>query len=225
MLIKVQEIYKSAIKCNDCFANNKYGIQRGLVSKAQPRWIGKNYFSSNKKVVMVAINPGNVGKKSSYNKIKAAEDFQDKIMKFWRDNSKWDELMSFINEDMENWGNGRYKKFYFDLMKLKIDEVALMNMMLCSATPVGGTRNAYSKQTLENCYNRFTRKIIIELNPEFIILSGTLVNNAMKKFKDELLKDLPNTQIINTFHYRPQNPNDWARADEDAIQVSKLLFN
>ena len=47
MLIKVQEIYKSAIKCNDCFANNKYGIQRGLVSKAQPRWIGKNYFSSN----------------------------------------------------------------------------------------------------------------------------------------------------------------------------------
>ena len=225
MLIKVQEIYKSAIKCNDCFANNKYGIQRGLVSKAQPRWIGKNYFSSNNKVVMVAINPGNVGKKSSYNKIKTAEDFQDKIMKFWRDNSKWDELMSFINEDMENWGNGRYKKFYFDLMKLKIDEVALMNMMLCSATPVGGTRNAYSKQTLENCYNRFTRKIIIELNPEFIILSGTLVNNAMKKFKDELLKDLPNTQIINTFHYRPQNPNDWARADEDAIQVSKLLLN
>ena len=225
MLIKVQEIYKSAIKCNDCFANNKYGIQRGLVSKAQPRWIGKNYFSSNKKVVMVAINPGNVGKKSSYDKIKAAEDFQDKIMKFWRDNSKWDELMLFIDEDMENWGNGRYKKFYFDLMKLKIDEVALMNMMLCSATPVGGTRNAYSKQTLENCYNRYTRKIIIELNPEFIILSGTLVNNAMKKFKDELLKDLPNTQIINTFHYRPQNPNDWARADEDAIQVSKLLLN
>ena len=225
MLIKVQEIYKSAIKCNDCFANNKYGIQRGLVSKAQPRWIGKNYFSSNKKVVMVAINPGNVGKKSSYDKIKAAENFQDKIMKFWRDVSKWDELMSFINEDMENWGNGRYKKFYFDLMKLKIDEVALMNMMLCSATPVGGTNNAYSKQTLENCYNRYTRKIIIELNPEFIILSGTLVNNAMKKFKDELLKDLPNTQIINTFHYRPQNPNDWARADKDAIQVRKLLFN
>jgi hypothetical protein len=110
-------------------------------------------------------------------------------------------------------------------MKLKIDEVALMNMMLCSATPVGGTRNAYSKQTLENCYNRYTRKIIIELNPEFVILSGTVVNNAMKKFKDELLKDLPNTQIINTFHYRPQNPNDWARADEDAIQVSKLLLN
>ena len=72
--------------------------------------------------------------------------------------------MSFINEDMANWGNGRYKKFYFDLMKLKVDEVALMNMMLCSATPVGGTKNAYSKQTLENCYNRFTRSIILELN-------------------------------------------------------------
>ena len=47
MLIKVQEIYKSAIKCNDCFGDEKYRIQRGLVSKAQPRWIGENYFSSN----------------------------------------------------------------------------------------------------------------------------------------------------------------------------------
>ena len=48
-------------------------------------------------------------------------------------------------------------------MKLKFDEVALMNMMLCSAMPIGGSRNAYSKQTLENCYNRFTRQIILEL--------------------------------------------------------------
>ena len=108
-------------------------------------------------------------------------------------------------------------------MKLKVDEVALMNMMLCSATPVGGTKNAYSKQTLENCYNRFTKSIILELNPNFIILSGSLVNNAMKKFKDDLLKDLPNTEIINTFHYRPQNPKDWKRADDDAMRVSQLL--
>lgn len=223
MLNKVQEIYKSAIKCNDCFGDKKYRIQRGLVSKAQPRWIGENYFSSNKRVVMVAINPGNVGNKSSHGKMKAAKDFQDKIIKFSKDNSKWHELMSFINEDMANWGNGRYKNFYFDLMKLKVDEVALMNMMLCSATPVGGTKNAYSKQTLENCYNRFTRSIILELNPNFIILSGSLVNNAMKKFKDDLLKDLPNTKIINTFHYRPQNPKDWKRADDDAIRVSQLL--
>ena len=103
-------------------------------------------------------------------------------------------------------------------MKLKVNEVALMNMMLCSATPVG-TKNAYSKQTLENCYNRFTRRIILELDPKFIIL----VNNAMKKFKDDLLKDLPNTKIINTFHYRPQNPKDWKRADDDAMRVSQLL--
>lgn len=63
MFIKVQKIYQDAIKCNDCFDNKDYGLQRGLISKAQPRWIGKDYFASNKRVVMVAINPGNVGKK------------------------------------------------------------------------------------------------------------------------------------------------------------------
>ena len=46
------------------------------------------------------------------------------------------------------------------------------------------------------------------------IHSKEKVIDAMNKFKDELLKDLPNTQIINTFHYWPQNPNDWARADK-----------
>lgn len=225
MLIKVKKIYQNAITCNDCFENTNYGLQRGLISKAQPRWIGKNYFSSKKRVVMVAINPGNVGKKSAYEKIKAAKDFQEKIIKFNEDASKWNELMSFIKHDMENWGNGRYKKFYFDIMKLKFDEVALMNMMLCSAMPIGGSGNAYSKQTLENCFNRYTRHIILELNPKFIILSGTLVKNAMNKFKENLLKDLPETQIINTFHYRPQNPNDWERADQDAHNVSKLLLD
>lgn len=224
MLIKVQKIYQDAIKCNDCFDSKDYGLQRGLISKAQPRWIGKDYFASNKRVVMVAINPGNVGKKSAYEKINAAKEFQEKIIQFSEDTSKWNDLMAFIKHDMENWGNGRYKKFYFDIMKLKFDEVALMNMMLCSAMPIGGSGNAYSKQTLENCYNRFTRQIIIELNPKFIILSGTLVQNVMKKFKESLLIDLPETEIINTFHYRPQNPNDWERADQDAFKVSKQLI-
>ena len=43
--------------------------------------------------------------------------------------------------------------------------------------------------------NPHKQKKILEIH------SKEKVIDAMNKFKDELLKDLPNTQIINTFHY------------------------
>ena len=225
MLSSIQNIYQQAVGCDDCFVKDSYKMTRGKISKAQPRWIGKNYFSSKKRVCVMAINPGNVGNRSSYGQRHAAEEFQNHIENFANDQNSWSEMMRFIENDMHNWGGGRYKKFYFDLMGLDLNEVAMMNMMLCSATNKNGKGNNYSKDTLMNCYERFTKRILIELNPNFIILSGTLVQNAMKKFTKSLLEVLPNTEIINTFHYRPQLQRDWEKADKDAEHINNYLFS
>ena len=39
-----------------------------------------------------------------YEKINAAKEFQEKIIQFSEDNSKWNDLMAFIKHDMEKTG-------------------------------------------------------------------------------------------------------------------------
>ena len=217
--IEVESIYRQSIGCNSCFENPVFKVERGLIKTAQPRWIGRDYFSSRLKICVIAINPGNVGRGIS--DISSAEKFQKRILDFEQKKGTWEEVMSFIEGDMENWGKGRYEKFYFEKMKLEVNEVALMNMMLCSATPPGQRKNKYTKQTLKNCFKKNTKKLICALEPEVIILSGKLVQSEMKALA--LPSVLPNSEIIDSFHYRPQNQNDWDRVDEDAERIGQYL--
>ena len=52
MLINtLQTKYKKAISCNSCFENTE--LARGKVRKAQPRWVGEDYFLSDKKICVL----------------------------------------------------------------------------------------------------------------------------------------------------------------------------
>ena len=217
---EVELIYRNAIACNDCFDNPTFNVDRGLIRKAQPRWIGKDYFSSDLKICVIAINPGNVGRGIA--DTSTARNFQNRITDFKSKKEPWKAVMSFIEKDMPNWGRGRYEKFYFEKMKLKANEIAFMNMMLCSATPNGGRKNKYTKNTLKNCYLRHTNKLIKALSPEVIILSGRIVQQQMKAIGLSLA--LPDSEIIDSFHYRPQNQQDWDRVDKDAERIGEYLL-
>jgi len=214
-LIKVKEIYRKTITCNDCFTGPQYKIDRGEVGSPQPRWIGKNYLSSVKRICVVAINPGNLGKKSL--QTESSELFETKIKDFSKDLNQWDEMMLFIKNDMKNWGKGKYNKFYFELMKLDINDTAFVNMMLCSATDLKGQNNAYSSSSLKNCFSKFTKEIIINLNPKILIFSGSAVTKAMKNFKYDLLKSLPNTIIIDTLHYAHRKGRETAVLEAEKV--------
>lgn len=37
------------------------------------------------------------------------------------------------------------------------------------------------------------------------------------------ISTLPNSEIIDSFHYHPQNQNDWDRVDEDAERIGQHL--
>jgi len=218
MKIEVQDIYREATKCNSCFENFK--IARGKVRKAQPRWIGNNYFSADRRICVIAINPGNVGTKFKDAKKKAASQFDKTIKNFGKGQSSWKDVMNFIDTDMKNWGEGRYKKFYFDLMNLPIDEVAMINMMLCSATEFGKQKNYYNENTLRNCFNKHTRELIQALNPDVCILSGTILH----KYSKFIREFLPHCKFKKTYHFRPKYEKDWPKADEDAERIARELF-
>ena len=222
-LIEVINTYKQATQCNSCFENKEFKMERGRVRKAQPRWIGKNYFSSDLRICLMLINPGNVGPRKGQAKIEASKKFGNAIKKFGKDVKSWRDVMSFIHNDMKNWGEGRYWHFYFEKMKLNIDEVAMMNMMLCSATELNKNGNHYTSDSLRNCYALHTKKLITELDPDFLILSGTKVTSALKPFRQDLEKILPKCEFIDTFHYRPQLTRDWPKADKAAENVGNYL--
>lgn len=224
-LIDVVDIYKEATKCNSCFEKKEFKMARGKVRKAQPRWIGKDYFSADLKICVMLINPGNVGPKGTQVKIKASRDFDSVIKKFGKGTASWNDVMSFIVKDMKNWDEGRYWHFYFKLMKLPINQVAMMNMMLCSATKVNQNQNYYTTDSLRNCYVRHTKKLITKLDPDFLILSGTKVTTALKLFRQDLLNTLPNCEIIDFYHCSPRIKDDRPRIDKEAKRLGEYLLS
>ena len=94
---QLEKQYKEAIKCNLCFKNTD--LYRGTVKKAQPRWIGEDYFTSQHKVCVLMINPGDVGPKAKYSQIKSSNEFESLIEGFKDDLVSWDDLMHFILMD------------------------------------------------------------------------------------------------------------------------------
>ena len=131
-LEKIKQSFREATKCSACFENKR--LKRGIISIAQPRWIGKKYFEADQKICVLMINPGNLGKKNELSKLSTSKEFQALIDSYTKREASWEELMDFVLMDMPNWGGGgKYMSLYFDYLKLRCEEVAFLNLMLCSA--------------------------------------------------------------------------------------------
>ena len=112
----IKNKYKRAMDCNSCFGNNL--ISRGKVKRAQPRWIGEDYFKANRKICVLLINPGDVGQKSKLLQQQASIEFENLIEGFHEGTVSWEEIMLFILKDMPNWGQGsKYIKLYIEHLK------------------------------------------------------------------------------------------------------------
>jgi len=218
----IKKSYKEAISCNSCFEST--GLIRGKVKKAQPRWVGEDYFSSNKKICILMINPGDVGPKAKFAQQQSSSNFEDLIERFNEGSVSWEEVMLFILSDMPNWGQGgKYNKLYFDHLKLPLREIAFLNVMLCSARkkdPRGEFQNYYSQQTMRNCFANHTQNLLEDLNPDVCILSGTAVWEFARRANLNFL--FPNCEFKELGHYAARG-NDWNRAVETAHLISHEL--
>ena len=222
MIEEMKKKYEQAISCDACFIGSK--LSRGKVTRAQPRWIGEDYFQAEQKICVLTINPGDVGPKAKYSQIKSSNEFESLIEGFKDDLVSWEDLMLFILMDMHNWGQGsKYMKLYFDHLKLPLKEIAFLNTMLCSAKkldPRGQYKNYYSQQTMRNCFDLHTHSMLKQLNPDVCILSGTAVWEFARR--NDLRSLFPNCEFKELGHYAARG-NDWNKAVERAKDISLEL--
>ena len=218
----IKNSYKEAMSCNACFKNSE--LIRGKVKRAQPRWIGEDYFKANKKICVLLINPGDVGQKSKFLQQQASIEFENLIEGFHEGTVSWEEVMLFILKDMPNWGQGsKYIKLYFEHLKLPIKEIAFLNVMLCSANkldPRGEPKNYYGQQTMSQCFQLHTKGIMEALDPDICILSGTAVWEFARR--NNLESFFPNCEFKYIGHYAARG-HDWNKAVNTAHVISNEL--
>jgi hypothetical protein len=125
----VEDLFKKSMNCRSCFEN---GISvTANIDIAQPRLIGKNYFSATPRIMVIALNPG-AG--NSAEKRKANKAFSQYLYSY-RDGTKTlAELFSFQAEYMQQWGTppGRYLRFYCDGIGLTLNDIAMANIAWCA---------------------------------------------------------------------------------------------
>ena len=210
------------MNCNSCFTYSD--LFRGKVKKAQPRWIGEDYFKAEQRICVLMINPGDVGPKAKYSQIKSSNEFESLIEGYRDDLVSWEDLMLFILMDMPNWGQGgKYMKLYFDHLKLSLKEIAFLNVMLCSANkldPRGEPRNYYSQQTMRNCFDLHTCNMLQDLNPDICIMSGTAVWEFARR--NDLRSLFPDCEFKELGHYAARG-SDWSNAVSRAHEISQEL--
>lgn len=186
----ITDIFLKAVNCRYCF--KKYSIRPALVNIAQPRWIGKDYFKSNPKLLIIMINPAQ-GRDSH---IKTNENLKELIKKFRLGKVKVAAIFKQQENNMSNSGN--FLTYYQDKMGLDLNKIAFANIAWCA-----DGNNCYPKDMLKECFERHTSPLIRALKPGITILSGTNIHAYESKIKDIV----PNSTVIKTWHFAPRGSN------------------
>ena len=178
------ELYQDGINCRSCFEKFRTISQKNVAKGAQPRNVGKDYFSQDLKICIVLINPGGGHTPSDGN----WDDFLQKLKKAKSSKEKeasWDSIQNFISKEEKFWGkSGAWNKLYYDSLGLDKDNIAMVNIMLCAVD-----KDEYKKEkTLDFCffYKQKSLNILKALNPDKIILSGVETINFFRKDKEPI---------------------------------------
>ena len=247
---EVINFFSENYHCRDCFNNNgitiNYANREGKktferfrtanVKGPQPRWIGKNYFKSKKRICFMLINPGS-GKNTP------DKDWEPLKVLSTENNQKekenlWVELMTVNKEGMKNWG--AWKRLYLDSFGLdeggKLEEVGFMNKMLCAAwylDKYGNFPNAYNQNSLRNCFKLNSHLLLRILSPKHLIFSGreTIVS-ILKKPRELSMSKVENSKHMHIKYFRESmgpksrelNPSDVKDEIRDCLDQDVRYF-
>ena len=170
-LVNTIKLHQNAANCNSCFKKFSNISHDFVVKGAQPRSIGKNYFSQKTRVCLVLINPGashtqsNGGWDRYLTPLKQSKNKEEREI-------AWKDIQDFIEREEPNWGRirGNWLKLYYQSLGLTKEQLAMVNIMMCAED-----NNDYqSSPTLDECFFKQRRSldIIKSLNPHKVILSG-----------------------------------------------------
>ncbi len=201
---EVKSIYQKATACTYCF--DQEIVRKGEIQMAQPRPIGLDYWKSEKKVVVVLLNPGK----------RKDDDYASELDHYKKGDISLEYLFDFQHCNMAKWGKypGHFSNFYFCQLGLSHDTVAFVNIALCETEG-----NKYPREVIQECMNRFTLPLIASLRPTIILLSGSRVQ-ALER---EIHERIPCSDMINIPHYAHRKGETYERAKLSEAQ--KHLVN
>lgn len=180
-LIPLIEHFKKAAECSSCFKGNNINPQDNfrrleVVEGGQPRWVGRNYFESERRVCFVLINPSRVTKKgtaweSHMEQFRVADSTEASVR-------AWSSFQDFLGLEESKWSRGQWPLLYYNATGLDKQEIAFLNVMLCAED-----HNNYHNSCIQNCLvdTRMSLNALALLDPKAVILSGIQAINAFLK--------------------------------------------
>jgi hypothetical protein len=185
--LAIEALCREATTCRVCFDHGT--ITAPTIDIAQPRWIGNGYWTSSPRVCVVMLNPGAGGDHNA----DANRQMHAVLQRFRSGETGLDAVFRFQRDDFANWGNppGRFLNF-FRTFGLDIDGIALANIAWCATTG-----NRYPRWMLDKCMQRFTGRLIEQLRPDVVMLSGSRVH----AYDVDVGRLAPNACVFPTLHY------------------------
>lgn len=182
-----EKLARKAVLCNSCFSAGT--VEPALIDLPQPKWVGPRYRTTERRVVIVLINPGaGAGWADQQN-----EKLRQHLVDF-RDGGSLEPAMAHQREDMPNWGKGRFCTYFFGQpsnggLGLIPDEIALVNIAWCATKD-----NRYPRSFLNACYAKHTAHLIEILEPTAVLLCGS----ATHQFGNRIP---PSAKVFKLLHY------------------------
>src|SRR5579859_7675497 len=192
-----EQLCRKAIKCRLCF--RELPLEAPTIDIAQPRWIGRTYWATRPRVLVLMLNPGSGESRTD----RADKVTRSLIRRFSKRAGALRAVLDHLMRDAKGWGRGRFKKFYSTDLGLVFESIAFANVAWCSTRG-----NAYPPQMLEQCFSRHTADLLRILDPQVVLLSG----RGAKRFEARIAKLLPRAKIIPMLHFAHREGGAaWAR--------------
>ncbi len=162
-----EAVCAAAVNCDHCF---KAGyVQRPYIDIAQPRYVGPDYWSADRRFLFLMINPG--GANGSW----ADQQMRKEILQFRSGELGLAELFKLQRAHIAEWGGGKFLR-YFNSIGCDLREVALLNVAWCATK-----HDSYPDKLLGQCFSSHTLPAIQALRPTAIVACGVQAQKFLNK--------------------------------------------
>lgn len=187
--VTVENLYQAAMGCDACFFPGSK-LHLPTVDLPQPRWVGPSYHTSDPRVMIVMLNPGQGdGAQLGQNIL-----LKNLLHRYKRKEVGLRTVFQFQREHMGVWGRpqGRFVPFYTAALGLELGSLAFLNIALCATR-----ENRYPRSMLSRCFEAHTAAIASTLQPDMVLLSGAAAHSFVADFSH----CLPGAQVVPMLHY------------------------
>lgn len=191
----LQTLARDAAACTYCFSSDRLKKWDHVPKRPADRpddvavapYIGKDYASSDPRVVVMMLNPGHAAAEHKLIRKDVGKQLRDGAITYEEYNRRLSALIP-------KWGFGGIAR-WLRALELEQETIAFLNVALCAVA-----EDKYFPLLFETCFDRHTRLMLEALEPNVVLLCG---KKQLAPYVDSI-KAL-GTEVVLTFHYRPMH--------------------